>query len=52
VTAVAVALPLLKPAATLDSGTPIVAEMPALPDRIGGASFESDRFGGGGFEPN
>ncbi len=52
VTAVAVTLPLLKPAATVDSGAPSVAEVPALPDRIGGTSFESDRFGGGGFEPN
>lgn len=52
VTAVAVTLPLLKPAATVDSGAPVVAEMPALPDQIGGASFESDSFGGGGFEPN
>lgn len=52
VTAVAVTLPLLKPAATVDPGTQVVAEMPAPPDQIGGASFESDSFGGGGFEPN
>lgn len=52
VTAVAVTLPLLKPASPVDSGAPTVATAPALPDQIGGASFESDRFGGGGFEPN
>jgi hypothetical protein len=51
-TAVALTLPWLKPAATVDSGAPSVAEAPALPDRIGAASFESDALGAGGFEPN